>query len=73
MNVRMKIMNGYVVTWTIYTESVGAHKEAALDVAQRFFQARIADGEPDSACTFFVTGMDGQSEKIDLAYYLYTD
>ncbi|KPW50378.1 Uncharacterized protein ALO82_02122 [Pseudomonas syringae pv. broussonetiae] len=52
---------------------VGAHKEAALDVAQRFFQARIADGEPDSACTFVVTGMDGQSEKVDLADYLYTD
>ena len=66
-------MSGYVVTWTIYTESEGDYKAAAQEVAQRFFQERIAEGEPESACVFLVTAMDGKSEKIDLADYLYAE
>ncbi|WP_117144546.1 hypothetical protein [Pseudomonas coronafaciens] len=66
-------MSGYVVTWTIYTESEGLHKEAAQDVAQRFFQARIAEGKPGSACVFFVTDMEGKTEKVDLAGHLHMD
>ena len=42
-------MSGYVVTWTIYTESEGDYKVAAQEVAQRFFKERIAEGEPESA------------------------
>jgi len=60
-------MSGYVVTWTIYVESEEGHEGAAREVAERYFQTRIAEGEPDSACTFVVTDMAGRSRQIDLA------
>lgn len=60
-------MGPYVVTWTMYTENTGDHKAAAQEIAQRFFQERIAAGEPDTACTFIVTDRHGHSRKIDLA------
>jgi len=60
-------MGQYVVTWTIYTENCGDHQTAAQEIAERFFQDRIAAGEPDTACTFLVTEINGVSKKIDLA------
>jgi hypothetical protein len=51
----------------MYTENTGDHKAAAQEIAQRFFQERIAAGEPDTACTFIVTDRHGHSRKIDLA------
>lgn len=60
-------MSGYVVTWTIYIESEEGREGAAREVAERYFQTRIAEGEPDTACTFVVTDMAGRSRQIDLA------
>lgn len=60
-------MSGYVVTWTIEIESEEGHEGAARDVAELYFQPRIAEGVPYSACVFVVTDMAGRSEQIDLA------
>jgi hypothetical protein len=60
-------MGSYIVTWTMYSENPGDHKAAAQEVAERYFQERIAAGEPDTACTFVVTNNKGESQKIDLA------
>jgi hypothetical protein len=62
-----KTMGPYIVTWTMYSENPGDHKDAALEVAERYFQERIAAGEPDTACTFVVTNSKGESRQIDLA------
>lgn len=60
-------MGPYIVTWTMYSENPGDHRAAAQEVAERFFQERIAAGEPDTACTFVVTNSKGESKLIDLA------
>lgn len=60
-------MGPYVVIWKIYTETKGDHRAAALEVAEKYFQDRIAAGEPDTACTFIVTNMKGEAQEIDLA------
>lgn len=60
-------MPPYVVIWTTYTENSGDATDAAREVAQQYFQRRIAQGEPDTACVFIVTDSEGKSVKIDLA------
>jgi hypothetical protein len=59
-------MRKYTVTWTTDIEISGDHKDAAQAVADRYFQARIAAGEQDSACSFAVTGSDNFPVDIDL-------
>jgi len=60
-------MPTYRVTWEIDVEVQGCHREAAQAVANDYFQARIADGEPDSACHFIVTGEDCVPVDLSLA------
>ena len=60
-------MGPYIVTWTIYNENAGDHQAAAQEVADKYFQARISAGEPDTACTFVVTDSKGESRQIDLS------
>lgn len=56
------------VTWTIDVEVDGDHKDAAQLVANSYFQARIAAGEQDSACSFVVVDETDQHQvDIDLA------
>jgi hypothetical protein len=58
-------MGPYIVTWTMYSENPGDHKAAAQEIAEKYFQERIAAGEPDTACTFVVTNSKGESKQID--------
>lgn len=60
-------MSPHVVTWTTYTEDADNAVDAAKLTAQKYFQSRIAQGEPDTACVFIVTDSKGKSVKIDLA------
>lgn len=60
-------MKGYTVVWTTYVETTEDHSAAALEVAERYFQPRIAAGDPDTACVFIVTDSTGKAKKIDLA------
>ncbi|MBA6068088.1 hypothetical protein [Pseudomonas mosselii] len=61
-------MRSYQVSWTVNVECAGDHKDAAQLVADRYFAARIAAGEQDSACVFTVTDeADGVGVEIDLA------
>jgi len=61
-------MRSYQITWTVDVECEGDHKAAAQLVADRYFSARIAAGEQDSACVFIVTGeADRAGVEIDLA------
>ncbi|EKJ7124364.1 hypothetical protein FA366_10175 [Pseudomonas aeruginosa] len=61
-------MAAYTVTWTIDVEVDGDHKDAAQFVADSYFQARIAAGEQDSACSFVVVDETDQHQvDIDLA------
>lgn len=60
-------MKGYTVIWTMYVETNEGHADAAREVAESYFQSRIAAGEPDTACVFIVTDSAGKSKKIDLA------
>ncbi|WP_122340636.1 hypothetical protein [Pseudomonas caricapapayae] len=60
-------MSPYIVIWTMYCENLGDHKAVAQEIAERYFQDRIAAGEPDTACIFFVTNSQGESKHIDLA------
>ncbi|HGT3435232.1 hypothetical protein [Pseudomonas aeruginosa] len=61
-------MAAYTVTWTIDVEVDGDHKDAAQFVADSYFQARIASGEQDSACSFVVVDETDQHQvDIDLA------
>lgn len=60
-------MRKYTVTWTTDIEIPGDHKDAAQAVADRYFQAHIAAGEQDSACSYVVIGSDGLPVDIDLA------
>ncbi|WGO96409.1 hypothetical protein QCD61_28340 (plasmid) [Pseudomonas viciae] len=60
-------MQKYTVTWTVDIEVPGDHKAAAQEVANRYFQTRIAAGEQDSACSFVVSGSDDIPVDIDLA------
>ncbi|PPS23473.1 hypothetical protein BVY10_27840 [Pseudomonas amygdali pv. morsprunorum] len=53
----------------MYSENPGDHKAAAQEVAEQYFQERIAAGEPDTACTFVVTNSKSESKQIDLAAY----
>lgn len=58
----------YTVIWTIDVEVDGDHKDAAQFVADSYFQARIASGEQDSACSFVVVDETDQHQvDIDLA------
>lgn len=61
------------VTWSVDIEIEGSHAEAAQEAANRFFQERIAAGEPDTACVFTVTGEDGVEVVVDLAELHETD
>lgn len=45
------------VTWTVDIDAT-SHEEAARIAAQQYFQQRIADGEPDTACVFEVFDTD---------------
>lgn len=56
----------YLVSWSADVEA-DDHFAAALAVAQQFFKSHIADGEPESACVFVVTGPDGEVLGIDLS------
>lgn len=60
-------MSPHVVTWTMYTEDAENPVDAAKLIAQQYFQSRIAQGEPDTACVFIVTDSKGKSVQIDLA------
>lgn len=61
-------MRSYQISWTVDVECEGDHKAAAQLVADRYFAARIAAGDQDSACVFIVTGeADGAGVEIDLA------
>lgn len=60
-------MNKYTVTWEIDIETPGDYRAAAQEVADKHFQAGIAAGDFDSACSFVVTGEDGIPVDIDLA------
>ena len=60
-------MSPHVVTWIIYTEDADNPLDAAKLTAQKYFQSRIAQGEPDTACVFIVTDSKGKSVQIDLA------
>jgi hypothetical protein len=60
-------MPPFVVTWTMYTEDAGNAVDATKLIAGQFFQSRIAEGEPDTACVFIVTDSKGKSVQIDLA------
>ncbi|WP_311061519.1 hypothetical protein [Pseudomonas aeruginosa] len=59
--------NKYTVTWSIDVEVDGDYKAAAQAVADRYFQANIAAGDHDSACSFVVTAEDNVPVDIDLA------
>lgn len=61
------VMQKYTVTWTVDIEIPGDHKAAAQEVANKYFQARIAAGDHDSACSFVVSGIDDVPVEIDLA------
>ena len=58
----------FTVNWSIDVEIEGDHKAAAQAVADRYFQANIAAGDHDSACSFVVTAdTDMVPVDIDLA------
>lgn len=60
--------NKFTITWSIDVEIEGDHKAAAQVVADRYFQANIAAGDHDSACSFVVTAeADMVPVDIDLA------
>lgn len=59
--------NEFTVTFNVDVEIAGDHRDAAQEVADRYFQPRIAAGEQDSACWFIVAGPDRFPVEIDLA------
>jgi hypothetical protein len=61
-------MASYQISWAIDVECEGGHKAAAQLVADRYFAAHIAAGEPGSACSFVVMcESDKAAVNIDLA------
>lgn len=60
-------MTTYRVSWFVDVETSGDARAAAQAVAKGYFQQRIANGDPDSACCFTVTGPDGLTTCHDLA------
>lgn len=63
-------MPTFKLTWTIDAEGTDA-LDAARRVATDYFQARIAQGHPDTACVFQLTDHEGQAVTIDLAEHRY--
>ena len=59
-------MPTFKLTWTIDAEGTDA-LDAARRVATDYFQARIAQGHPDTACVFQLTDHEGQAVTIDLS------
>ena len=60
-------MPRYRVVWTVDVDVEGDHRAAAQACARHYFQSRIADGDPDSACVFEVTGPNNRPAIVDLA------
>lgn len=46
-------MSNYTVTWTVDVEAASP-SNAVLEVAKEYFQDRIAQGQPGTACVFRV-------------------
>lgn len=61
-------MNDYTVRWEINV-SAESPVDAAIEVASDYFQQRIQQGRPDTACVFNVEkdGEPDDSEMIDLS------
>ena len=58
-------METYEVSWEITAEAE-TPLEAAFDVAKNYFQDRIAQGQPGSACAFHVVDADGNKTTVVL-------
>lgn len=61
-------MNGYTVRWEINVHAESA-VDAAIETASDYFQQRIQQGRPETACVFNVEqqGKPDDSEQIDLS------
>lgn len=63
-------MAEYQVSWTVDIDAENP-QQAAQAVASLYFQERIAEGEPDTACVFKVRANDQQDwQEIDLSEVL---
>jgi hypothetical protein len=59
-------MAEYVVSWTVDTDAETPQQAAQL-VAIKYFQNRIAAGDPYTACVFNVVDKHSVSVLVDLA------
>lgn len=60
-------MKSFLVTWAVNVEAAAPETAAKL-VAEAYFQARIAAGEPDTACVFVVRDSEtGKATRVDLS------
>ena len=59
-------MTTYRVVWAVDIDVDVDHRAAAEACARHYFQPRISDGDPDSACVFIVTGPDKKPAEVDL-------
>ncbi|QHI00844.1 hypothetical protein MA12_gp17 [Pectobacterium phage MA12] len=50
-------MKNFIVKWSVDVEA-NSYEEAAAIVASQYFQKRIEQGQPDSACVFEVLRTD---------------
>lgn len=53
----------YTVSWSV-EEYADTPEDAVLQVAKAYFQDRIANGEPGTACVFTVNGIDYPVDRI---------
>lgn len=58
-------MQDYNVTWEVTQEGLGP-VDAVIQVAKDYFQERIAQGQPGTACVFYVEGPDGTKTEVAL-------
>lgn len=58
-------MQEYNVTWEVTQEGLGPI-DAAIQVAKTYFQERIAQGHPGTACIFYVIAPDGERTTVAL-------
>lgn len=55
----------YGVTWQVDQEAISP-VDAAIEVAKSYFQERIAQGQPGTACIFYVVSPYGERTTVAL-------
>lgn len=58
-------MQEYNVAWEV-TQDAESPVDAAINVAKSYFQERIAQGQPGTACIFLVTEVGGAQTEVAL-------